>query len=621
MDDKIRTWLCRVLYIVTAATYLYTAGFGSFSDMIQRALLITVCGLTIFLSRPLKIKGAQSTFTRIIDWALALGFSAAGIYIMAIWNDRTSKVGATPFGDVIMATVMIALLLIATYRTTGWPLVITCLVFLVYTFAGPYLPSILAHRGETWTRTANFMYVSTGSIFGVPAGIAATYIISFVIFGAFLERFGAGQWFVDVAYAGTGRYRGGPAKTSIVSSALMGMISGSPAANVVTTGAFTIPLMKRTGYKDFEAGAVEAVASTGGMFTPPIMGAAAFMMAEYLGISYMEVARAAIIPACLYYLSIMLVVDSIAVKNHLMGVPKSELPSVKKIMLQRGQLGLPIIFVIVAILVGWSAMKAAFWGTIAVVLVACIKKETRPTLQSFLDSLESGVRSVSGIVISCAAAGIIVGVISMTGLATKLSYTLVSVSGGNVYIAAVLTALITIILGCGMPPTPTYVILSTVLVNPLTQMGASALSAHMFIFLFACVGALTPPVAITAYTAAAIAKSNPNRTGFRAFRMGLVAYIIPFIFLLSPAILMVGGAGEVALAVVTSAAGIFCLTGAVEGYMFQYWGTASRVLLAVTAILLLIPGTATDLAGILCVAAAWILNRFMSKPKLQTEAK
>ena len=614
MDDKVRKVLCRVLFVVTALVYLYTAGFGSFSDMTQRALLITVCGFSVFLTKPMKIKGNQNAFTRILDWLLALGFTAGGVYIMMIWNARTSKVGAVPTMDIVMATVMIVLLLLATYRTTGWPLVITCLVFLAYTFAGPYLPSILAHRGETWTRTANFMYVSTGSIFGVPAGIAATYIISFVIFGAFLERFGAGQWFVDVAYAGTGRFRGGPAKTSIASSALMGMISGSPAANVVTTGAFTIPLMKRTGYKDYEAAAVEAVASTGGMFTPPIMGAAAFMMAEYLNVRYVEVAKAAIIPACLYYLSVLLVVDSIAVKNHLLGVPKSELPSVKKIMLERGQLGLPIIFVIVAILLGWSAMKSAFWGTVAVIAVAFLKKETRPNLKSFLDALESGVRSVSGIVISCAAAGIIVGVISMTGLATKLSYTLVSISGGNVYIAAVLTALITIVLGCGMPPTPTYVILSTVLVTPLTQMGATPIAAHMFIFLFACIGALTPPVAITAYTAAAIAQSDPNKTGFRAFRMGLVAYIIPFFFLLSPAILMVGTPMEIIMATVTSVIGILCLTGAVEGYMFRYWSVIPRILLAVAAVLMLIPGTVTDLAGAVCILAAWLLNRFACKP-------
>lgn len=587
--------------------------------MTQRALLVTVCGFTVLLRKPVTIKKEQTVFTRILDWLLALGFTGAGIYIMMIWNDRISKVGAIPTADIIMATVMIVLLLIATYKATGWPLVVTCIVFLIYTMAGPYLPSILSHRGETWGRTANFMYVSTGSIFGVPAGIAATYIISFVIFGSFLERFGAGQWFVDLAYAGTGRFRGGPAKTSIASSALMGMISGSPAANVVTTGAFTIPLMKRTGYKDFEAGAVEAVASTGGMFTPPIMGAAAFMMAEFLGMPYMQVAKSAIVPACLYYLSLMLVVDSIAVKNGLVGMPRESLPDVKEIMLKRGQLGLPIIFVIAVILMGWSPMKSAFYGTLAVIAIAFIRKETRPTVQSFLDALESGVKGVANIVISCAAAGIIVGVISMTGLATKLSYTLVNVSGGNILIAALLIALITIILGCGMPPTPTYVILATVLVKPLTEMGAAPLAAHMFIFMFSCIGALTPPVAITAYTAAAIAKSEPNKTGFRAFRMGLVAYIIPFIFLFSPAILMVGETMTVIVAIITAVIGIFCLTATVEGYMLRYWNVPSRILMGVAAICLMIPGSVTDLAGAGCIAAAFMLSQFLAKTNMEVK--
>lgn len=614
LDDKVRKTLCRAVFIVTSCIYLYTAGFGAFSEMLQRCLLITVCGFTVFLDKPFTFKGRRNAVTRVLDWIFSLAFVAAGVYILVVWDSRVTMTSAAPQSDIVMATLMIFLLMVATYKTTGWPLVITCLVFLVYTKVGPYLPSIIAHRGETWSRTAAFMYVSTSSIFGVPAGIAATYIVCFVIFGAFLETFGAGQWFVDVAYAGTGRFRGGPAKTAIASSALMGMISGSPAANVVTTGTFTIPLMKRMGYKPETAGAVEAVASTGGMFTPPIMGAAAFMMAEFLSMNYSSIAVAAIMPAILYYLSAMLVVDSIAVKEHLLGLPASELPSVKKVMAERGQMGLPILFIIVVILMGWSPMKAAFWATLLTLAVAFLKPATRPTFKGILDALESGTRSVASIAISCASAGIIVGVISMTGLATKLSYTLVSISGGNIYIAAILTALITIILGCGMPPTPTYVILATVLVDPLVEMGASALAAHFFIFMFSCVGALTPPVAITAYTAAAIAKADPNKTGFTAFRMGLVAYIIPFIFLLNPAILMVGDTMDVVLSAITSVIGVFCLTGAIEGYMFKYWSTPARLLLAAAALCTLIPGSLTDLAGFALIAAAFALDQLVFKP-------
>ena len=614
LDDKIRSWLIKITFIVTSCIYMYTAGFGAFDEMFQRCVLITVCGIAVFLTKPFTFRGQRNALTRVLDWITAGGFFATGAYILTVWQDRVNMTATSPQTDVIMGTLMIGLLMLATYKTTGWPLVITCIVFLVYALVGPYLPDIIAHRGETWARTSSFMYVSTVSIFGVPAGIAGTYIICFVIFGCFLETFGAGQWFVDVAYAGTGRFRGGPAKTAIASSALMGMISGSPAANVVTTGTFTIPLMKRMGYKPHIAGAVEAVASTGGMFTPPIMGAAAFMMAEFLSKSYSEIAVAAIVPAVLYYLSAMMVVDSIAVKEHLLGIPADELPSVKQVMKERGQMGLPIVFIIAVIMIGWSPMKSAFWATVLTLVVAFFKKATRPTLRTILEALESGTRSVMSIAISCAAAGIIVGVISMTGLATKLSYTLMSISGGNLYVAAILTAAITIILGCGMPPTPTYVILATVLVNPLVQMGASPLAAHMFIFMFASVGALTPPVAITAYTAAAIAKANPNKTGFAAFRMGLVAYIIPFIFLLSPQLLMQGAAMEVLLAVVTSVIGVLCLTGAIEGYMFKYWSPVSRIMLAVAALCTLIPGSVTDLVGLALIVIGFALDRMIFRP-------
>ena len=288
LDDKVRSWLCRIVFIATSCLYLYTAGFGSLDEMVQRCLLVLVAGVAVFLTKPFQFKGKRNTFTRILDWVFAIAMVVACVYIMSVWPARSVSTKAKPQLDSIMGTIMIFVLLVATYKTTGWPLVITCCIFLVYALLGPYMPGFLAHKGYTWKRVAETMYVSTQSIFGVPAGIAATYIICFVIFGSFLETFGAGQWFVDIAFAGAGRFRGGPAKTAILSSALMGMISGSPAANVVTTGTFTIPLMKRMGFKPHVAGAVEAVASTGGMFTPPIMGAAAFMMAEFLNVKYSD---------------------------------------------------------------------------------------------------------------------------------------------------------------------------------------------------------------------------------------------------------------------------------------------------------------------------------------------
>lgn len=621
LDDKVRSWLCRIIFIATSCLYLYTAGFGSLDEMVQRCLLVLVAGFAVFLTKPFQIKGKRYVATRILDWVFAIAMIVVCIYIMSVWPARSVSTKAKPQMDSIMGTIMIIVLLVATYKTTGWPLVITCVVFLVYALLGPYMPGFLAHRGYTWKRVAETMYVSTQSIFGVPAGIAATYIVCFVIFGSFLETFGAGQWFVDIAFAGAGRFRGGPAKTAILSSALMGMISGSPAANVVTTGTFTIPLMKRMGFRPHVAGAVEAVASTGGMFTPPIMGAAAFMMAEFLNVKYSTVAAAAILPAVLYYLSALLVVDSISVKEHLVGLPSSELPSVKQVMKERGLMGLPILMIIVVILMGWSPMKAAFWATILTFVLSFFSKETRPDVKKFFEALESGTKSVVSIAISCAAAGIIVGILQLTGLATRMSVQLVNLAHGNIYIAALLTALITIVLGCGMPPTPTYVILATCLVRPLTEMGASALSAHMFIFMFACVGALTPPVAITAYTAAAIAKSNPNQTGFTSFRMGIVAYIIPFIFLLNPAILLEGSGMDVVLAAATAILGVFCLTGAIEGYLLKYWSMVARVMLGIGALMMMIPGLTTDMIGIGLVIVAFVLDKLIFKPQPKDPAQ
>ncbi|NCC76854.1 MAG: TRAP transporter fused permease subunit, partial [Clostridia bacterium] len=285
----------KTLYIATSLLFLYIAAFGSFSDMIQRALLIALLIPTIFLTKKMTFRKKSFVWSRVIDILLAVAIAASSVYIIAVWQDRILKVGKPPFLDIIMGTIMIVLVLEATRRTTGKFLSITAIVFILYTLLGPNMPGFLAHKGETWARIVTFMYVSTEGIFGVPMGIASSYIILFVIFGSFLEAFGTGQWFVDFSYAITGRYRGGPAKTAILASGLMGMISGSSAANVVTTGSFTIPLMKRTGYKGHFAAAVEAVASTGGMFTPPIMGAGAFIMAEYLDMPYTEVALAATI--------------------------------------------------------------------------------------------------------------------------------------------------------------------------------------------------------------------------------------------------------------------------------------------------------------------------------------
>jgi len=610
----------KTLYIATSLLFLYIAAFGSFSDMIQRALLIALLIPTIFLTKKMTFRKQSFCWSRVIDILLAVAIAASSVYIMAVWQDRILKVGKPPFLDIIMGTIMIVLVLEATRRTTGKFLSITAIVFILYTLFGPYMPGFLAHKGETWARIVTFMYVSTEGIFGVPMGIASSYIILFVIFGSFLEAFGTGQWFVDFSYAITGRYRGGPAKTAILASGLMGMISGSSAANVVTTGSFTIPLMKRTGYKGHFAAAVEAVASTGGMFTPPIMGAGAFIMAEYLDMPYTQVALAATIPALLYYFSVIMTVDSVAVKENLHGLSKEELPSVKNVMKERGIFVIPILFLIGLIMIGFSPIKAAFYSILSILVVAFFKKETRPNRSNLTEALASGADSVLSIVATCATAGIIVGVLSMTGLGAKLSYSLINLAGGNLYAGAVIAAIITIILGCGMPPTAVYIILASVLAPPMIEMGIAPIAAHLFIFIFSCIGAITPPVAITAYTAAAIGDADPNKTGWTAFRLGIVAYIVPFIFITSPALILVGTGGEIALAAATSIIGVLSLVAAFEGTLFAFrFNVIARICLAIAALLTLIPGAISDAAGIALIVVALVIS-VVSKKKMTVTA-
>ncbi|NCC85311.1 MAG: TRAP transporter fused permease subunit, partial [Clostridia bacterium] len=347
----------------------------------------------------------------------------------------------------------------------------------------------------------------------------------------------------------------------------------------------------------------------GGMFTPPIMGAGAFIMAEYLDMPYTEVALAATIPALLYYFSVIMTVDSVAVKENLHGLSKEELPSVKAVMKERGIFVIPILFLIGLIMIGFSPIKAAFYSILSILVVAFFKKETRPNRSNLTEALASGADSVLSIVATCATAGIIVGVLSMTGLGAKLSYSLISLAGGNLYAGAVIAAIITIILGCGMPPTAVYIILASVLAPPMIEMGIAPIAAHLFIFIFSCIGAITPPVAITAYTAAAIGDADPNQTGWTAFRLGIVAYIVPFIFITSPALILVGTGGEIALAAVTSIIGVLSLVAAFEGTLFAFrFNVIARICLAIAALLTLIPGAISDAAGIALIVVALVIS-------------
>lgn len=606
MNGVIGAALTRGLMIVSSLLFLYTAGFGTFSTLTQRGLHWTfmIVGAFLIVDRV----GRNGRGPRLLDWLLAAAAASAGVYVVLTWPERLFRVGGVPTNDVIMGSIALITLLIALRRTVGWGITITAVFFLAYALWGPYFPGFFGHSGVSLRRLISFLYMTSEGIFGIALGISATYIVVFVIFGTVLNLLGGGQWFVDLSYALAGRFRGGPAKTAIVASGLMGMISGAPVANVATTGTFTIPLMKRVGYTPVAAAAIEAVASTGGMFLPPVMGAGAFIMAEYLGVPYLTVAAAAIVPAALYYLMLLLTADARAARRDLKGLPANELPSVQVAMRQGGHHAIPLLLLVGGIIVGWSPLKAAFWSVIVAVGVAALRPGQRPTLTKLADALYLGSRQTIPIAMACAGAGIVVGVLGVTGLGTKIASGLVGLSGGEPWIALVMTMVAAIILGAGMPVTAVYIILAATLVQPLTIMGIEPIAAHFFIFMFSAVAGLTPPVAITSYTAAGIAGADLNRTGWTGLRFGLAGFLIPFTFAFDPALLLVGSIETVVQAVVTAVLGILCLVAALEGYLFWFWRPLSRVVLVLAALATLVPGTLSDLVGVALVAIAVVLT-------------
>lgn len=390
----------------------------------------------------------------------------------------------------------------------------------------------------------------------------------------------------------------------------MGMLSGSPVANVATTGTFTIPLMKKIGFEPRQAGAIEAVASTGGMITPPIMGAGAFIMAEYLNVPYTDIVITAIVPAMLFYLALLLSIDSLAVKQGITGIEKSRLPIARDVMKNGGHLSIPLIFLIVMITWGWSPMKTAFWATILAVAISYYKSTTKPNFKKIFTALESGSREVVSIAAACASAGIIVGVIAITGLGSKLSFALIDLSHGSILLALLLTMLITIILGFGMPPTAVYIILVAIVVPPLVDLGISPIAAHMFLFFFSTLAALTPPVAITAYAAAAIAKADANQTGFTSFRLGILAYIIPFMFVFSPSLLLQGAISEIIIAIITAIIGVGCMVAGIEGYLLTKWNLIPRIIFIISSLLFLDSGWTSDLFAVIGIFTAILIQKF-----------
>lgn len=609
---KIFSGIVMVVSVALCLFQMYAGGISNISSMTLRTIHWTVISAVAIVSYP-AVKGKETM--RWYDYILLAASLFATIYVAVVWPTRTIQVSTNDplFStlDKVAFLVMTLVILEIARRTTGLALTVTAAIALIYLmFLGPYMPGIFRHRGYSLSRVAPFLLFSSEGVYGSALGTSASFIMLFVLFGDMLEAAGAGKFFIDIAYGIAGRFRGGPAKTAVVSSALMGCVSGSSIANVVTTGTFTIPLMVSSGYKKNSACAIEAVASTGGMIMPPMMGAAAFILAEYVGVSYGEVCWAAIIPAVLYYLGLFLCVDKEAAANGLVGQKKEDLPKPLVILKQKGYLLLPLVILIYCLVRSFSPQKTVFWTILILIAISYLRKESRITPRKACEAMKSAVKGMAPVAAACAAAGLIVGAINLTGVGVNFTSSITRLSGGSPFVALLMTAIAALILGMGLPPVAVYIVVSTVVAPALTQMGFSLFASHLFVFYFGIIGTITPPVALTAYAAAGLIEgASAFKVGVRAFLYGIVAFIVPFVFMYDEAFLLSGTPGHVILAVVTAILALDFISAMLIGYFTTRINWFGRIVCLLVGILLFLPNTYTSLVGIVLAGVMFFLGK------------
>ncbi|MBL8323929.1 MAG: TRAP transporter permease [Rubrivivax sp.] len=600
-SHQVLRWVVGGIAVSMSLYHMWVAGFGPPQAVIFRGTHLLFALTLVFLLYPLRPAGAGGgRLARASDLAvLALGWGAVlhVFYTFEALTNRIIYIDDLPLWTTIFAVVCIVVVLEGTRRVIGWALPLTAFVFLVYAaaFTQVKLPVLLEQ-----------LYYSSEGIFGSTLGVSASYVMLFVLFGAFMERSGTGQLFMDFAMSLTGHQAGGPGKVAVVSSSLFGTVSGSAVANVMVDGPITIPLMKRTGFRPPFAAAVESVASTGGQLMPPIMGAAAFVMAEFLAVPYAQVALWAAIPALLYYVAVFFAVHFEAKRYGLAGVPRAELPRLGQVLLQRGHLFIPILIILAGLFLGYSAPLSALVAALACLPVALLRASTREGigLKSVLSALEEGARNTLAVAMACACAGIVIGCVTITGLGITFTQVVITLAQNSLVLALVLTAVAGIVLGMGMPTTPAYIVMVSLLVPAIIKLGAVTPAAHMFAFYFAILSAITPPVALAVFAAAGLAKANMWESGFAAMRAAAPAYIVPFMFVYEPALLAIGGDWLATLhATATATVGVVLLAAGLFGYLMAPASMWQRAVLVAAALLLIKPGWVTDLAGLALGAA------------------
>ena len=595
--------------VLFAAFQLYTATFGILDAHLQRAIHLTFGFLLIFLLYPTRQSWSKTKMNP-IDVLFALAGACSAMYIVYNYNELVLRAGMNTETDFIVALIGTVLVFEAARRVVGWPMIIVALVFLLYAFFGPYVPGIMAHRGVGLEEMFDHLFFTTEGIFGTPMGVSSTFIYLFILFGAYLEATGLGKFFIDLANAIAGWAAGGPAKVAVLSSGLMGTVSGSSVGNVAGTGSFTIPMMKKLGYRPAFAGAVEAAASTGGQLMPPVMGAAAFLMAEFVGVPYFDVVKAAVIPAMLYYIGVWLGVHYEAKKFGLKGTPREQLPKFKDLFLEKGHLAIPLIVIIYLLVSGYTPMRAALAALALSIICACLRKSTRISFKQVIQGLIDGSKGVLGVLIACATAGIIIGVVTKTGVGLKVATALLDLAGGKLLPAMFFTMITSLILGMGVPTTANYVITSTIAAPALIQMQVPVLAAHMFAFYFGIVADVTPPVALAAYAGAGIAGANPMRCGVIAAKLAIAAFIVPYIFVLAPELLMINAtAFTITYSALTAIIGMWGVSMSMIGFCQNLLNLPQRLAFLVGGICMIIPGTLTDGIGIALIIATFFWQK------------
>jgi TRAP transporter 4TM/12TM fusion protein len=593
-------WVIAVIAISMSLYHMYVAAFGPPEALIFRGTHLMFATTLVFLLYPFRAEGGWG-------WrAFDVAFLAAGLGIVLhiffnyeYYTNRIIYIDELSLADKAWGVAAILVVLEGTRRVIGWALPVTALCFLAYALTTQVKLPVLLEQ----------VYLSTEGIFGSTLGVSASYVMLFVLFGAFMERSGTGQLFMDFAMSITGHTAGGPGKVAVVSSSLFGTVSGSAVANVMVDGPITIPLMKRTGFRPPFAAAVEAVASTGGQIMPPIMGAAAFVMAEFLAVPYAQIAFWAIVPAMLYYLSVFFAVHFEAKRYKLAGVPKSELPRLGQVMLVRGHLFIPILIVLWGLMLGYSAPLCALAGALSCLPLAMLRTSTRAGIRwrTVLEALHDGARNTLAVAMACACAGIVIACVTITGLGIVFTQMVVALSQESLILALVLTAMAGIVLGMGMPTTPAYIMMVALLVPAVIKLGAVTPAAHMFAFYFAILSAITPPVALAIFAAAGLAKADMWQSGFAAMRAAAPAYIVPFMFVYEPLLLLIvkdwwSEWPFVVWSVLTASVGVVCLAASLFGWLFAYALAWQRVLLFIAALCLIKPGLITDSVGLALLA-------------------